>query len=333
MADTVKLKDIAEKMQVSVVTISNALSGKKGVSEQTRQEIMKTAREMGYDVSKYEEKDENSLKIGVIVSEKYLAVGTSFYWAMYQQVAYAVSKRHGFTMFEMIGKTIKENSELPKLITEEAIDGLIVIGWVERNYIERILKTVKVPVVLLDFNGEDLYCDAVMSSNYIGMYKVTDYVIQKGHQDLAFVGSRRANENIDDRFYGFRKAIEKHGLKLRREWILEDRDIETGDIEIELPENMPTAFICNSDYSASHLYDVLKEKGYRIPEDISIASYDNYLFGHPFAKKLTTYNVDMEQMAKTAVHVLMKKIKGCGNHLGVRYVDSYVVERGSVKEL
>lgn len=307
MADTVKLKDIAEKMQVSVVTISNALSGKKGVSEQTRQEIMKTAREMGYDVSKYEEKDENSLKIGVIVSEKYLAVGTSFYWAMYQQVAYAVSKRHGFTMFEIIGKTIKENSELPKLITEEAIDGLIVIGWVERTYIERILKAVKVPVVLLDFNCEDLHCDAVMSSNYIGMYKVTDYVIQKGHQDLAFVGSRRANENIDDRFYGFRKAIEKHGLKLRREWILEDRDIETGDIKIELPENMPTAFICNSDYSASHLYDVLKEKGYRIPEDISIASYDNYLFGHPFAKKLTTYNVDMEQMAKTAVHVLMKK--------------------------
>lgn len=333
MAETVKLKDIADKLQVSVVTVSNALSGKKGVSAAVRDEVMKTAREMGYNIAKYEKKETDGVKIGVIVSEKYLEVGTSFYWAMYQQVAYAASKKHSFTMFEILDKHIKGNRELPKVIREESIDGLLVIGWMEPQYVERILAASKVPVVLLDFYQEGLPCDAVMSSNYIGMYKATRYLLERGHKDIAFVGSVKATDNIMERYYGFRKAMEEWGLPIRKEWKIEDRDIESGDIHITLPQNMPTAFVCNSDFTAGHLYDVLGKCGYQVPENISIVAYDNYLYGHPFANELTTYNVDMEKMAKTAVHILLKKIKGKDRHQGVRWIDSEVIERNSVKEL
>lgn len=333
MADTVKLKDIADKLQVSVVTVSNALSGKKGVSDAVRENVIKAAREMGYNITKYEKKETDGVKIGVIVSEKYLEVGTSFYWAMYQQVAYAASKKHSFTMFEMLDKHIKGRRELPKVLREESIDGLLIIGRMEAQYVERILTASKVPVVLLDFYQEGLPCDAVMSSNYIGMYKATRYLLERGHRDIAFVGSVKATENIMERYYGFRKAIEEWGLSVRKEWRIEDRDIESGDMHITLPENMPTAFVCNSDFTAGHLYDMLRKQGYRIPEDISIVAYDNYLYGHPFAGELTTYNVDMEKMAKTAVHILLKKIKGKGRHQGVRWIDSEMIERSSVKTL
>ena len=72
---------------------------------------------------------------------------------------------------------------------------------------------------------------------------------------------------------------------------------------------MPTAFACNSDLTASALYDLLRQRGYRIPEDISIVGYDNYLI-HSFASSLTTYNVDMKRMASIALKLLLGKIRG-----------------------
>ena len=328
----VKLKDIAEKLGVSTVTVSNALSGKKGVSDRMRSRIRETAETMGYDMHKYERQTEGN-RIGVLVGEKYLEVGVSFYWAMYQKVAYMASRHQGVTVLETVRRGDEKAKRLPKIVEEQTVDGLIVIGWMEKEYVSMLVESSGVPVVLLDFCLKDVRCDAVMSNNYMGMYKATRYLLEQGHCDIAFVGSVHANDNIMDRYFGYCKALYEKGIKVRKEWLLEDRDIESGEMSVSLPENMPTAFACNSDLAAGYLYDALVEKGYRIPEDISIVGYDNYLFGHPFADQLTTYNVDMERMAASAMKLLMGKIRGVEKYYGVRYIDSDIVIRKSVREV
>lgn len=330
MAGAVKLKDIADALGVSTVTVSNALSGKRGVSDSVREEIVRTAREFGYDFSKYEKKKEESVRIGVLVSEKYLEIGNSFYWSMYQKVVYAASKKNSFTILEILKRDTNGKSELPKLFQEGTIDGLIIIGWLERQYLKRVLAAVKVPVLLLDFCLEGSGCDAVMSNNYVGMYKATRYLLERGHREVAFLGAIEDNNNIMDRYFGYRKAMEEWGLPIREDWVLDDRDIVSGAMKIELPRQLPTAFACSSDLAASYLYDKLKEEGYRVPEDISLTAYDNCLFGHSLADRLTTYNVDMEQMANAAIHVLLKKIKKQGKRVGIRYIDGELIERESV---
>ena len=326
----VKMKDIAKATGVSIVTVSNALAGKKGVSEELREKIEKIAKDMGYNSSK-SEKQEQSFVIGVLSSEKYITVGISFYWAMYQNVAYEVSKKQGVTMLEVLSMEKEGEMELPRLMNEKTISGLIIIGWMSRTYIEKLVSISEVPIVLLDFQMRGIRCDSVMSNNYIGMYKMTRYLIERGHRDIAFVGSILANENIMDRYYGYRKGLEEAGIRERKEWVLEDRDLVTGISRMELPENMPTAFVCNSDWAAGVLYEKLKKIGYRVPEDISIVGYDNYLYGNNFADQITTYNVDMKEMAVQAVKLLIGKIKGDNKYWGTRYVDSEVIERNSVK--
>ena len=123
------------------------------------------------------------------------------------------------------------------------------------------------------------------------------------------------------------------GIRVRKEWILEDRDLTEGLSKVEVPENMPSAFACNSDWAAGLLYNVLSERGYRIPEDVSIVGYDNYLYDNSFVERLTTYNVDMKKMAHQAVKLLKGKIRGDDRHWGTRYVDSVVIERQSVKTI
>lgn len=328
----VKLKDIAERLGVSTVTVSNALSGRKGVSEEVRVKVIETAKEMGYHLEKYDRKRQG-VTIGVIVAEKYLERGVSFYWNMYQEVACAASKVQSFTMLETLSQETEEKGILPQIIYERNIDGLIVIGWMNENYIRKLIQETMFPIVQLDFAAHNIPCDAVVSANFIGMYKITRYLIEKGHREIAFVGSIHANENIMDRYYGYRKALEERKIPVKKEWRIEDRDLKTGKVSVALPNSMPTAFACNSDLTASRVYDALVKKGYRIPEDISIAAYDNYLFGHEFAKELTTYNVDMKRMAENAVKLLIGKINGVEKHFGTRYIDSVIIERSSVKHL
>lgn len=328
----VKMKDIAAAVGVSVVTVSNALAGRKGVSDDVRFKVEKAAREMGYDVKKNDRQPQGTV-IGVIAPEKYITVGNSFYWTLYQNVAYEASKAQCVTMLEIITFAMEDDEELPKLLKEKAISGLIIIGWMTRSYVEKIVNAAGIPVVLLDFQMKGLRCDAVMSSNYVGMYKITRYLLEKGHRDIAYVGSIQANDNIMDRYYGYRKALMEAGIHERKEWILEDRDLAKGLSRVEIPENMPSAFACNSDWAAGLLYNVLSEKGYRIPEDVSIAGYDNFLQNNSFAERLTTYNVDMKQMAHQAVKLLKGKIRGDDRHWGTRYVDSVIIERQSVKTL
>lgn len=330
---SVKLKDIAEALQVSTVTVSNALAGKKGVSDEVREAVFQTAKDMGYNLAKYE-KARESKKIGVLAPDKYMGIGASFYWALYQQVVYAASQSKSLTMFEILDAENEKNNLFPRMVKEKTIDGLIVIGWVKKDYIRKLVKiSGEIPVVLMDFHIRGLPCGSVMSANYIGMYKMTRYLLERGHRDISFVGSIHDNDNIMDRYFGYRKALLEAGISEREEWRLEDRNIHTGEMKVSLPERMPTAFVCSSDLTAGMIYDQLKKNGYRVPEDVSIVGYDNYLFGHPFAAQLTTYNVDMKQMARLAVKLLTGKIEGSGKWFGTRYVDSVIVERGSVKSL
>ena len=136
-----------------------------------------------------------------------------------------------------------------------------------------------------------------------------------------------------DRYFGYRKALLEAGIPVRKEWRLEDRNLLTGEVRVGLPGQMPTAFACSSDLAAGRLYDALAEKGYRMPEDISIVGYDDYLFGHPFAGQLTTYHVDMEEMAEYAVKLLLGKIRGEEKKCMTWYADGRIVERESVKTL
>lgn len=140
MVKAVKLADIAEKVGVSVVTVSKALSGQKGVSEEMRTKIKELADEMGYTpIHVAQTGRTRSYTIGVITFETYFARFASFYWKMYQEFATRAVKKNCFSMLEVISNYDEENLILPKLITEnQKIDGIVVIGKPKRDYLKML---------------------------------------------------------------------------------------------------------------------------------------------------------------------------------------------------
>ena len=108
----VKMEDIAETLGVSVVTVSNALKGKKGVSDSLRKKIADTAEKMGYRTVVREKKEEKSYIIGVAVAEKYVKEFPSFYMDIYKSIAAEAVKKGHLTVLEVVNSE-KEALEKP----------------------------------------------------------------------------------------------------------------------------------------------------------------------------------------------------------------------------
>lgn len=339
MAKAIKLADIAEMVGVSTVTVSKALSGQKGVSEKVREKICRIADELGYQQPSTVRKNkrQEGYNIGILISERFLDKYESFYWQMYQSVATRASAEECFTMLEVIGAAEEESSRLPKLVQERKVDGIIVIGKMMNGYLQMLDEEAGIPVIYLDYyNGREAR-DCVISNSYYGTYELTYYLYRMGHRKIAYVGTLLATESITDRYFGYRKALLELGLEHKKEWVLEDRHIETGKIDtadmLRLPKDMPTAFVCNCDLTASFLIKKLTENGYRVPENISVVGFDNYLYPGLSDIHITTYEVDMEEMAQKAVHNMICKISDKNYKPGIHIVGGHMVLKESVAKI
>ncbi len=338
MAKAVKLADIAKIMNVSTVTVSKALSDQKGVSEELRERIKQLADEMGYRSPSAAKmmKTDRSYNIGVIVSERYLDQYESFYWKMYQAVATKAVSKECFTIFEVIDFDMEQNEELPKLLREHKTEGLIILGLLKEDYLNMLVQNIDVPFICLDFYDKKHECDAVVTDNFYGMYKLTDHLFEMGHTDIAYVGTLLYTSSITDRYFGYAKALLEHGQEVRPEWIIEDRSMDTGqrddDFEFKLPEKMPTAFVCNCDLTAGVFINFLQRKGYRVPEDISVVGFDNYIHPGICNVGITTYEVDIKEMARKTINNLIKKMNHESYKKGISIVEGHMVEKESVKK-
>ena len=94
---------------------------------------------------------------------------------------------------------------------------------------------------------------------------------------------------------------------------------------------MPTAFACNCDLTASEVINLLESRGYRIPEDVSIVGFDNYLYEGLCDVKITSYEVDIKEMVRCAVKIVVSLAEhGCAPS-DIRVVSGRVVVKDSVK--
>lgn len=339
MAKAVRLSDIAKRLNVSTVTVSKALSGQKGVSDEMAEKIIALADEMGYvkNVSAAKQDIRKSYTIGVIVADRFLRENQSFYWQLYQEISKSAILRNCFTMLEVISHEVEQEGEFPKVVTEKKADGLIIMGQFRQEYTECLVTGWPMPMLILDSTSGSEYCDCVVSNNMIGGYQMTNYLLSLGHTRIGFVGTRLSTSSIDDRYFGYLKSLMEHGIPWREDWTLDDRDREFGKVSAQdffvLPQEMPTAFFCNCDYSASILIQKLEQAGYSVPGDVSVVGFDNYLADQFAGIGLTTYEIDTKEMARRATHILVHKLDNQNYTTGMFMMPGKFIERSSARRI
>lgn len=333
----VRLSDIAEKLKISTVTVSKALSDKEGVGDELRQQIKEIAQSMGYKVKSTVSGNSGSSttgNIGILIPSRFFSPNVSYYWFIFNKLSTELLNRGFYSIMELLSDEDEKNCTLPRLVQDKKIDGLVILGQTNDRYLEALNKKYS-DFILFDFYSTKLPFDSVSNDNYFCSYMVTDYVISQGHKKIRFVGNFGATTSISDRFMGFQKAMLENNLACSAEEIIDDRDEHGAMIPLKLPsaKNMPTAFICNCDETAANLINALEEKGYKIPDEISVTGFDNYLPQKRTSVGLTTVNISPEDSTQVAAELIIKKISGQPYIKGRHLVSGSLVIRDSVKHL
>ena len=334
MKSNVTMRDIAERLGVSSVTISKALNDKEGVSDELKEKIKVVAEEMGYRFNTHAKsmKEGLSYNLGIVIHERFTGTKTAFYLQFFQLLSMVLESYHYSGILHILSHEDEAQLNLPRIYTEKKVDGLIFLGQVQKKYAEEIQK-IDIPAVFLDFYTDRNEIDSVLTDNFYGVYEMTNYLVQNGHKKIAFLGNVHATSSIQDRFLGYFKSLLEHRIDLKKEYVIKDRDERGFYIDIEFPEEMPTAFVCNNDEVAYNLINELQRKGIRVPEDCSVVGFDNSLFATLTEPPLTTVAVDVEEMSKVSVEIIMDKIKNPDKKYGRTLIKGNIIYRGSVNNI
>ncbi len=326
----ITLVDIANVCGTSKVTVSKALAGKGGVSDELRKKIFEVAEEMGYVPIKSAAVAET---IGVLIPEKFINPNGSFYWALYNSLVQRLKEENISCIQENLTLEEEDTLKMPRFLTGMKINAVISLGQLSQEYVEKLSESAE-HLVLLDYYVPDIDADCIVTNGFLGGYKLTCHLISKGHTKIGFVGTRLATTSIFDRYMGYMKAMLEHNLPINDEWIIDDRSPKNELFEtISFPSALPTAFVCNCDETAFKVIRDLKQSGVCVPEDVSVVGYDNYLISEISDPPITTINVDSKEMAELAVTSLLERIKNPKLPTRTMVLSGKLVVKGSVKEI
>ena len=324
----VTMREIGKKLGVSAVTVSKALAGKSGVGEEMRRRILDTAREMGYvNPLAAQAEEHRTLNVGILALDRYFA-RDSYYAMFYKTLVQTLMDAGHFALMELLTNENEAALTPPRLMQTGRVDGMILLGQPSRDYL-RMIAAQTIPVVFLDFYDELAAADAVVGDNSYGCYRLTHHLIRNGHREIGFVGSIHVTTSIMDRYLGFYKAMLCEGLPVREEWLIPDRGPTEEALEIHLPEKLPTALVCNCDGAARLVIRLLRERGLRVPEDVSVVGFDDFSAEGEEQPTLSTFRLDVPAMAQTAVQLLSQRCAGVQKPFGRVVVGGQPIYRES----
>jgi LacI family transcriptional regulator len=198
-------------------------------------------------------------------------------------------------------------------LAEGMVDGLLlVLPRSPTDYVSALMGR-NFPFVLIDHQGTGKDCPAVGATNWQGAYNATEYLIKLGHKRIGFITGSMDLGCAGDRLEGYRAAMRTHHIDQEKELIYEgdfvQKDGYTGATALlELP-NPPTAIFASNDVMAMGAMDAVRNRGLRIPDDISILGFDNIPQSAMVFPPLTTVQQPLEQMGRVATQMLLGILK------------------------
>ncbi len=330
------INDIAKIARCSPSTVSKALNNKSDVSEKTKIKIKKIAQENNFKLHQLADIDDGKTEnIGIVFcrEEKPLS-GNPFYSRVLEGIEGELVLNNYNLILTLLAK--KFSGDVPKMIRDKKVDGLIIVGIIDKNF-TTVIKKYDLPIILVDPTDYTMAFKKVVIDNEQGGFLATNHMINRGHKRIAFVSGSLDRASFKLRFQGYKNALEMNGIPVNKS-LVKAGGIEEGYEYVEelmaLPEP-PTAIFFGNDTNALLGYKAISDAGLKIPEDISVAGFDDIAMAKYSEPPLTTIKVYKEELGSLAVRKLLDEIKNPNtDDIAVTTVMPVkLIERDSVKKL
>ncbi|KRF44044.1 LacI family DNA-binding transcriptional regulator [Paenibacillus sp. Soil787] len=336
MNSKTSMQDIADKLGISKNAVSLALNNKAGVSEELRFRIFEAANQLNYRTDTRTKKKRGNLL--VLIPEN-IRNDKIFYYEVFWSIEKR-AKENGYNAIICgVTQEMEDQLILPELYHEIEFQGILLVGVLHLNYV-RMLFDLGIPLITVDHYYDSLQLDAVVTANAEEAYKIVTHLINKGHKLIGFIGAISKSKSFKERWSGYQNALSDAGLAIdTNHSIVNSSPLEAlNSTPAQLADyldtmiSMPSAWFCADDRIAISLIQILISKGHKVPGDISVVGFGDIEAAQMIAPRLTTIQVQREQLGYEAVDFLIRKIDAGGSPAKIS-IYGKLIERDSCKAL
>lgn len=307
-------KDIAAMAGVSPAAVSIAMNNREGISQETRERILKIAKEHNYVTGAT---SVNLLKdrpkyVAILFRTDAILDDQIFYSEMAIDAMVACREKD-YSVISTFVTGEPGMIELPHAITNGDVDGVLVCGDQEPGIYTELRKQ-KIPFVVLDSSRHNDNVPAIYVDYGSAAYEATKYLIELGHRDIAFMGNGALHDFNAMVLSGFQRAIGEAGFAIKPNRIQiglgDDKGMKQCVDNLLSGASHPTAIFCTVDAYAINIIRYIHTCGLKVPDDISIVSIDDILMSGYIIPSLSSMRVDRRLMISEGLEILDKLIAG-----------------------
>jgi LacI family transcriptional regulator len=304
---------IAEKLNLSTVTVSKALRNHTDISTETIQRVKQLADAMGYtpDLIARALSSRSSSIIGVVVPE----IDHTFFSTVMKGI-YSLAQQNHYQIVLTVSQE-DDQREIANLQTLLAmrVDGILISisQKTKDTMIFDLIKRKRIPLVFFDRCLPDPYFSRVVVDDRRGAARAMEYVLNQGYRRIAHLSGPPNISIAEERCAGYVDALNANGIPVKKEWIVpcgfSQEDGYKGFRRLIDTSDLPEAVFTANDPLAIGVYDAAKEIGMRIPEDIGVIGFSDNVISRYLSPPLTTVRQPAEEIGETAVHLLLEEIQ------------------------
>jgi LacI family transcriptional regulator len=276
----VKIADVASAAKVSPSTVSRALTKPELVARETRERVLQAAQRLGYQPNKLARslRKQKSHLLGLIVGD----ILAPFHATLAKGVQDAAEK-HGYMVFlfnsdEQPEKEARYLQELQSHLPE----GLLIVPTAKtRQHLQSLQNLRNLPIIELDRTSGSPGIHAVLAENVLGAREAVEHLIQLGHRRIGMVAGEPVITTAQERLEGYRQALEQAGIPFDEQLVACGYHREEGGYAAAMellkrpPSQRPTALFVGNSEMAAGTVQAIRDLDLRIPEQISLVSFDD----------------------------------------------------------
>jgi len=344
MVKKVTMRDVAEKADVAVSTVSQVFNNKPNVSMDTRQRVLDVARELGYSKDGLSNTPPNTAfsTIGLLTGN--LPDGSSLLTnTFFSGIIVGIERecqRNGVNLMYANLEVDKHghNRNLPPMLQDELVDGAIVVGAFLEDTIADIHHRAGNNIVLIDgYTPDAIAFNSILIDNRQGATRAVTYLIENGHRKIGLIGSNPNDlPGLAQRREAYIRTLKCHDI---HDIYIEESSLQYDfayEATLRLMEKHPditAIFALNDEIAARSVMPALQKLNYRVPDDISLIGFDDTEIASITNPALTTIHVNRELMGTLGVQRLLEQIENDGWSPIKTVVSTHLITRETVKKL
>jgi LacI family transcriptional regulator len=309
----ITLDDIAEKLGVSKVSVSKALRGHPDISAETAAKIKETARKLGYSPNfmarNLSSRQTNT--IGVVVPK----IAHHFFASVIEGI-YDAALQNGYEVMLTVSQESSER-ELRHVnsLLSMRVDGLIVsVSQQTREYaVFEQIRDMGMPLTFMDrvppING----FNTVVADDHQGAFAAAEHILNLGYRKIGHLGGYRYTSIGKERSRGFLDAMKKHGVKVRKDWLVyggfDEGEGYKGFKSLYATGELPEVIFAVTFPVALGVYRAVREMGMKIPDDVDILCFGNSGLNHMLSPSMSYVEQPTQDLGRRAFEVTLESIR------------------------